>query len=57
MIADGGTTVGPNGIIMGNGTITTPTLTNNGVVMPTGPNSTPGTLTIMETINRVRAVR
>ena len=46
MIADGGTTVGPNGIIMGNGTITTPTLINNGTVIPTGPNNTPGTLTI-----------
>jgi outer membrane autotransporter protein len=43
--ADGGTTVGPNGTIMGDGTITTPTLTNDGLVMPTGPNGTPGTLT------------
>jgi outer membrane autotransporter protein len=31
---------------IGDGTITTPTLINNGVVAPTGPNSTPGTLTI-----------
>jgi T5SS/PEP-CTERM-associated repeat protein len=44
--ADGGTTVGPNGTVMGNGTITTPTLVNNGTVAPAGPNNTPGTLTI-----------
>jgi T5SS/PEP-CTERM-associated repeat protein len=42
--ADNGTMVGPNGIIMGDGTITTPTLTNEGTVMPTGPNGTPGIL-------------
>jgi T5SS/PEP-CTERM-associated repeat protein len=45
-IANGGTTVEPNGMVTGDGTITTPTLINNGVVAPTGPNSTPGTLTI-----------
>jgi len=44
--ANGGTVVGPNGEITGNGTITTPTLINNGVVIPTGPNGTPGALTI-----------
>jgi outer membrane autotransporter protein len=43
--ADGGTMVGPKGEIMGDGTITTPTLTNDGVVMPTGLNGSPGTLT------------
>jgi T5SS/PEP-CTERM-associated repeat protein len=45
VIADGGTNVGPNGTLMGDGTITTPTVINNGTVMPTGPNGTPGTLT------------
>jgi len=44
--AKGGTTVGPTGTIMGNGTITTPTLINNGTVAPSGPNNTAGTLTI-----------
>lgn len=43
--ANGGTTVGPKGEVMGDGAITTPTLTNDGVVMPMGPNGTPGTLT------------
>jgi T5SS/PEP-CTERM-associated repeat protein len=43
--AAGGTTVGPKGEIMGDGTITTPTLINDGIVMPTGPDGTPGTLT------------
>src|SRR6267378_3610796 len=42
---NGGTNVGPNGTLMGEGTITTPTVINNGTVMPTGPNGTPGTLT------------
>jgi T5SS/PEP-CTERM-associated repeat protein len=44
--ANGGTTVGLTGTIMGNGTITTPTLINNGTVAPAGPNNTLGTLTI-----------
>jgi outer membrane autotransporter protein len=43
--ANGGATVGPHGTIDGNGTITTPTLINDGVVMPTGQNGSPGTLT------------
>jgi T5SS/PEP-CTERM-associated repeat protein len=46
IVADGSTTVGPNGTLMGNGTITTPTLINNGIVMPSGPGGTPGTLTV-----------
>jgi outer membrane autotransporter protein len=45
VIAGGGTVVGQNGTVMGDGTITTPTLTNNGTVIPTGPSGTPGTLT------------
>ena len=45
VIADDGTMVGPKGAIMGDGAITTPTLINDGVVMPTGPNGTAGTLT------------
>ena len=44
--ANGGTTVDPLGTLGGNGTITTPTLVNNGTVAPAGPNNTPGTLTI-----------
>jgi outer membrane autotransporter protein len=43
--ASGGTAIGPHGTIDGNGTITTPTLINDGVVMPTGHNGSPGTLT------------
>jgi T5SS/PEP-CTERM-associated repeat protein len=46
IVADGTTTVGPNGTLMGNGTITTPILINNGIVMPSGPGGTPGTLTV-----------
>jgi hypothetical protein len=46
VIADGGTTVGPNGTVTGDGTVTTPTFINNGTVIPTGPNDTAGTLTI-----------
>ena len=42
--AKGGTVVGPNGTVMGDGTITTPMLVNNGKVTPTGPNGTPDTL-------------
>jgi len=45
--AGGGTIVGPHGELMGNGTITTPTLVDNGIVMPTGPGNTPSTLTII----------
>jgi len=45
IIAEGGTAVDRNGMVMGDGTITTPTLTNNGTVMPMGPSGTPGTLT------------
>jgi T5SS/PEP-CTERM-associated repeat protein len=44
--ADRSTIVGPDGKITGDGTITTPTLINNGTVAPAGPNSTTGTLTI-----------
>jgi T5SS/PEP-CTERM-associated repeat protein len=44
--ANGGTMVGPNGELMGNGTVTTPTLVDHGIVMPTGPGGTPGTLTV-----------
>lgn len=44
--ANGGTTVGPKGTVAGDGTITTPTLVNNGTVAPSGPNNTPGTLTL-----------
>jgi T5SS/PEP-CTERM-associated repeat protein len=44
--ANGGTTVGPNGTVTGDGTITTPTLVNNGTVAPAGANNTPGTLTL-----------
>src|SRR5262245_56860761 len=47
IVADGSTTVGPNGTLMGNGTITAPTLINNGVVMPAGPGGMPGTLTVI----------
>src|SRR5208282_3482279 len=46
VISDGGTTVGPMGTLTGNGTITTPTLVNNGTVAPAGPNNTTGTLTV-----------
>ena len=42
--ANGGTTVGPNGTVTGDGTITTPTLVNNGTVAPAGANNTPGTI-------------
>jgi hypothetical protein len=49
--AGGGTTVGPNGTIMGDGTITTPTLINNGTVTPTAPNGIAGTLTSSATKN------
>jgi outer membrane autotransporter protein len=45
--AGGGTIVGPNGDLMGNGTVTTPTLIDNGIMMPTGPGGTPGTLTVI----------
>jgi T5SS/PEP-CTERM-associated repeat protein len=45
VIAGDGTMVGQNGTVMGDGTITTPTLTNNGTVIPTGPSGAPGTLT------------
>jgi T5SS/PEP-CTERM-associated repeat protein len=44
--SDGGTTVGPMGTLTGNGTLTTPTLINNGTVAPAGPNDMTGTLTI-----------
>jgi hypothetical protein len=44
--AKGRTMVGPNGTVMGDGTIATPMLINNGKVTPTGPNGTPGTLTL-----------
>src|SRR3981081_1022749 len=43
--AGGGTTVGPNGTIMGDGTITTQALINNDSVMPIGPTRGPATLT------------
>lgn len=46
-MADGSTTVGPNGVLMGDGTIITPTLINNGTVMPIGPGGAPGTLTVI----------
>ena len=46
MTADGGTTIGPLGALTGDGTLTTPTLINNGTVAPAGPNGTTGTLTI-----------
>ena len=45
IIAEGGTAVDRNGVVIGDGTITTPNLTNNGTVMPMGPSGTPGTLT------------
>ena len=45
-VADDGTTIGPNGILTGNATITTPILINNGTVVPAGPGGTPGTLTL-----------
>jgi hypothetical protein len=44
--AKGGAEVGPNGTVMGDGTLTTPVLINNGKVTPTGANGTPGTLTL-----------
>jgi len=47
IVARGGTTLGPNGVLMGDGTITTPTLINNGIVIPTGPGGTPGTLAVI----------
>jgi T5SS/PEP-CTERM-associated repeat protein len=46
IVADDGTTIGPNGILTGNSTITTPILINNGTVAPSGPDDTPGTLTL-----------
>jgi outer membrane autotransporter protein len=46
IIASDPTTIGPNGILEGNGTITTPTLINNGTVAPAGPGGTPGTMTL-----------
>jgi outer membrane autotransporter protein len=47
IVAHGGTTLGPNGVLAGDGTITTPTLINNGIVIPTGPTGTPGTLAVI----------
>jgi outer membrane autotransporter protein len=45
VVAGGGTTVGPDGVLMGDGTIRSPTLINDGIVMPTGKGGVPGTLT------------
>jgi outer membrane autotransporter protein len=45
VVANGGTTVGSSGEIMGDGVITTPMLINDGVLMPMGPKGTPGALT------------
>jgi outer membrane autotransporter protein len=44
--ADDGATIGPTGVLTGNGTIMAPTVINNGTVAPSGPNNTPGTLTV-----------
>ncbi len=44
--ADEGTTVGLFGTLTGNGTVTTPTLVNNGIVTPGTPTGAPATLTI-----------
>jgi T5SS/PEP-CTERM-associated repeat protein len=46
IMADRGATIGPDGTLTGNGTITTPTLINNGTVAPSGPGDTAGTLTL-----------
>jgi outer membrane autotransporter protein len=44
--ANGGTIVGPMGTLTGDGTLTTPSLINNGTVAPAGPGSTAGALAI-----------
>jgi T5SS/PEP-CTERM-associated repeat protein len=56
VISDGGTTIGPMGTLTGNGTISTPTLLNNGTVAPAGPNNTTGTLAVNGNYQQNRVV-
>jgi uncharacterized protein with beta-barrel porin domain len=45
IMAGGPVVVAPGGEVTGDGKTTTPGVINDGIVMPTGPNGTPGTLT------------